>query len=65
MNSLHQPQDAAEQSVESWSPAVVQAMDLFLLTHPVQDVQRWFEEQVILHLGCSPHGGSVEASPIA
>ena len=65
MNSLHQSQDAAAQSAESWSPAVVQAMDLFLLTHPVLDVQRWFEEQVVIHLGCSPHGGRAESSPIA
>ena len=65
MKSLHQSQDAAVQSAASWSPAAVLAMDLFLLTHPPLDVQSWFEEQVVLHLGCSPHGGRVESSPIA
>jgi hypothetical protein len=65
MKSLHQSQEAAVQSAASWSPAAVQAMDIFLLTHPALDVQRWFEEQVVLHLGCSPHGRQVESSPIA
>lgn len=47
-----------------WSPAMVLAMDVYLLTQPDLDVQCWFEEQVALHLGCSPHGARVDPSPI-
>lgn len=63
MKTLRQPESANTRAAEDWSPETVLAMNLFLLTRPDLDVQRWFEKQVALHLGCSPHGGRVDDSP--
>jgi len=65
MNTLRQPQIVEAQAAAYWPETTVLAMNLHLLTHPGLHVQRWFEEQVALHLGCSPHGGRVNPSPIA
>ena len=65
MKTLSQPETATVRAGGDWPSKTVLAMNLFLLTRPDLDVQRWFEEQVVLHLGCSPHGGRVDASPIA
>ncbi|OYW77799.1 MAG: hypothetical protein B7Z37_02630 [Verrucomicrobia bacterium 12-59-8] len=65
MKTLSQPEIAIVRTAEDWSSAAVLAMNICLLAHPDLDVQRWFEEQVALHLGCSPHGGRVDSSPIA
>jgi hypothetical protein len=64
MKTQRQPEIAKVRAREAWSPLSVLVMNTFLLTHPDLDVQRWFEEQVVLHLGCSPHGRRVGASPI-
>ncbi|MHB1081336.1 MAG: hypothetical protein ACYC67_18205 [Prosthecobacter sp.] len=65
MKTPSQPEITASKAAEAWSPESVLAMNIFLLTHPSLDPQHWFEEQVVLHLGCSPHGRRVDASPIA
>ena len=64
MKTRHQPLVAAVQAVASWPMQTVLAMNICLLTRPDMDVQRWFEEQVIMHLGHSPHGGRATGAPI-
>ena len=64
MKTLRQPLIAAVQAAVCWPPETVLAMNICLLTRPGLDVQRWFEEQVVLHLGHSPHGGGVNDPPI-
>lgn len=65
MKTLSQPEITASKAAEVWSPESVLAMNIFLLQHPLLDLQPWFEEQVAIHLGCSPHGRRVDSSPIA
>lgn len=65
MKTFSQPEITASRAAEAWSPETVLAMNIFLLKHPSLDMQHWFEEQVVLHLGCSPHGMRVDSSPIA
>lgn len=65
MKTLCQSETATARAGGGWSLETVLAMNLFLLTQPGLDVQRWFEEQVVLHLGHSPHGGNAAASSIA
>ncbi len=65
MKTIRQPENAALQAAVCWPQAAVLAMNLRLLTHPVQDMQEWFEQQVVLHLGCSPHGSQLDSSVIA
>ncbi|MCF7786907.1 MAG: hypothetical protein K9N47_12340 [Prosthecobacter sp.] len=65
MKTLSQPETATARAAEDWSPESVLAMNICLLAHPDLDVQPWFEEQVALHLGCSPHGSHMDSSPIA
>lgn len=65
MKTLSQPEITASGAAESWSSEDVLTMNIFLLKHPSLDLQHWFEEQVLLHLGCSPHGRRVDSSPIA
>jgi hypothetical protein len=65
MKTLPQPGNTAARAAELWPPESVLAMNTCLLAHPELDVQRWFEEQVALHLGYTPHGRRVASSPIA
>ena len=65
MKTLPQLEITVSGVAEVWSPESVLAMNIFLLKHPSLDMQPWFEEQVDLHLGCSPHGRRVDSSPIA
>jgi hypothetical protein len=65
MKTLRQPESATTRAAEDWSPETVLAMNLCLLTQPNLDVQRWFEEQVALQMGCLPHGVRADDSAIA
>ncbi|MFZ2279321.1 MAG: hypothetical protein WAW39_16125 [Prosthecobacter sp.] len=65
MNPFSQPEITASRAAEVWPPETVLAINVFLLQHPSLDMQPWFEEQVVLHLGCSPHGRRVDSSSIA
>ena len=65
MKPLRQQQSTAVQAAVCWPLKTVLSMNLCLLTHPALDVQRWFEEQVALHLGCLPHGSHVSDSAAA
>lgn len=61
MKMPRQPQSATA----PWPPETVLAMNVCLLTQPMLDLQRWFEAQVVLHLGCSPHGAHMDGALIA
>ncbi len=65
MKLFRQPPNAAAQAAASWPPKTVLAMNACLLTQPILDVQRWFEEQVVLHLGYSPHSGHADSTATA
>ena len=64
MKTLHQPLVAAVQAIASWPMQTVLEMNISLLTRHDLDAQRWFEEQVIMHLGHSPHGERSTGTPI-
>lgn len=65
MKTFRQPETDSAKAAENWAPETVLAMNLRLLTHPPRDFQRWFEEQVAVHLGFSPHGAGLDSKPIA